>query len=125
MSMEHQVTTYVRIYSDDAGETHFDEVAVSVTLTTPALQVLFASPIETRRALFCRLRGDLVGGWHPAPSRQFFVLLSGEIEGQVSDGDLRRFGPGAVLLLEDLTGRGHTNRVVGGVDAEAMLVSFA
>ena len=122
--MSREVTTYIRIHSDDSGETHFDEVAGSATPPTPAPPALFASPIETRRVMFCRLRGDLVVGRHPAPASHFFVLLSGEIEGQVSDGDLRRFGPGAVLLLEDLTGRGHTTRAVGGAGAQAMLVSL-
>jgi quercetin dioxygenase-like cupin family protein len=39
--------------------------------------------------------------------------LSGEIEAEVSDGEVRRFGPGAVILLEDTSGPGHITRVVG------------
>ncbi len=31
----------------------------------------------------------------------------------VGDGTSRRFGPGDVMLAEDLTGRGHTTRVHG------------
>ena len=31
----------------------------------------------------------------------------------LGDGSLHRFGPGHVTLAEDLTGRGHTTRVVG------------
>jgi hypothetical protein len=30
-------------------------------------------------------------------------------------GTTRRFGPGDVVLADDLTGRGHTTRTVGGV----------
>ena len=30
-----------------------------------------------------------------------------------SDGAVRRFGPGAIFLVEDLTGKGHTTRAVG------------
>lgn len=53
---------------------------------------------------------------HPSPQRQFFCLLSGELEAIASDGETRRFGPGGLLLLEDTTGAGHATRVVGGTD---------
>jgi len=32
----------------------------------------------------------------------------------IGDGTTRRFGPGDVVLADDLTGRGHTTRSVGG-----------
>ena len=41
------------------------------------------------------------------------LYLSGEIEAEVSDGDVRRFGPGSITLVEDLSGKGHASRVVG------------
>ena len=31
----------------------------------------------------------------------------------VGDGTIQRVGPGDVLLAEDLTGQGHTTRVIG------------
>jgi hypothetical protein len=37
----------------------------------------------------------------------------GEVEIGLGDGTTHRFGPGHVTLAEDLTGRGHTTRVVG------------
>ena len=54
--------------------------------------------------------------WHNAPWRQYVVTLSGTWEIETSDGDIRRFGPGDVLLAEDLTGKGHVNRVDGLVE---------
>ena len=39
--------------------------------------------------------------------------LAGELEVQVSDGMVRTFGPGSVVLVEDMEGRGHVSRVVG------------
>jgi hypothetical protein len=53
------------------------------------------------------------------PSRQLHIYLSGEIEGQVSDGETRRFGPGTVALVEDTTGKGHISKVVG--DKEVLI----
>jgi hypothetical protein len=33
---------------------------------------------------------------------------------EVSDGEIRRFGPGDVTLVEDVTGKGHITRSLGG-----------
>ena len=51
--------------------------------------------------------------WHNAPRRQFVITLSGEAEIGLGDGSVHRFGPGHANLVEDLTGKGHTTRVVG------------
>jgi quercetin dioxygenase-like cupin family protein len=53
------------------------------------------------------------GDWHPAPRKQYMFCLSGELEVEVSDGEIRRFNPGSVILLEDTSGKGHVSRVVG------------
>ena len=41
------------------------------------------------------------------------ITLEGEVEIGLGDGTTHRFGPGHVTLAEDLTGKGHTTRVVG------------
>ena len=51
--------------------------------------------------------------WHPAPRRQWVIILSGELEIGLGDGSVRRFGPGDARLVEDTTGHGHTTRVIG------------
>ena len=51
--------------------------------------------------------------WHPTPKRQFIIYLSGTIEAEVSDGEIRQFGPGSITLVEDTSGKGHKSRVVG------------
>ena len=50
--------------------------------------------------------------WHPAPRRQYVIILSGQLEIGLGDGTTRRFGPGDARLVEDTTGQGHTTRVV-------------
>ena len=44
------------------------------------------------------------------------MTVSGEYEVSVGDGVTRRFPPGAVLVLEDTTGMGHSTRVVSAQD---------
>ncbi len=38
------------------------------------------------------------------------------------DGEVRRFGPGRIILMDDLTGKGHITRAVGDVDHIALTI---
>ncbi len=51
--------------------------------------------------------------WHPAPRRQFVIILSGQLEIGLGDGSKHVFGPGSARLVEDTTGQGHTTAVYG------------
>jgi len=52
--------------------------------------------------------------WHPAPRRQYIINLDGGVEITVSDGEKRVIGAGEVLLVEDVTGKGHLSKAVAG-----------
>jgi hypothetical protein len=54
--------------------------------------------------------GESAIAWHPAPRRQYLLYLNGFTEIEVGSGEIRRLGPGGLLLAEDLTGRGHLTR---------------
>ena len=68
-------------------------------------------------------------GWdsppHPAPARQWVVMIQGIVEATTTDGEARRFGPGAAVLLEDTAGVGHRTRVVGDEPWLAIVVVLA
>ncbi|MFW9925434.1 MAG: hypothetical protein ACFFDM_01575, partial [Candidatus Thorarchaeota archaeon] len=64
------------------------------------------------------------GDWHPTPKRQMFVYISGKMEAQVSDGEVRIFGPGSVTLVEDTTGKGHKSRVIGDQDVLTIVIQL-
>ena len=96
---------FTRMYTGADGKTHID----ALTLDSPILSsMLEAEGISFRSAA----PGNFID-WHPAPRRQFVITLSGEAEIGLEDGSLHRCGPGHVTLAEDLTGKGHTTRVVG------------
>ena len=97
-----------RLYSGDDGETHVELMSLESHPELAELQK--ASGIVFRSAE----PGNFLD-WHPAPRRQFVITISGEVEIGLGDGTVHRFGPGHVNLAEDLTGRGHTTRVVGDV----------
>jgi len=108
---------YVRIYSDADGETHFADVVLD--LAEPATpgetaRIAVAEPLDVERLTFRRVLEEASSTVpHNAPRRQVIVLLAGEIEVEVSDGEVRRFGPGDVTLVEDTTGKGHITRSLG------------
>ncbi len=98
---------YVRIYSGEDGQSHFEVLSPPTgPVEQPPMQP--ASGITFRRFE----PGEFID-WHPAPRRQYVITLSGQVEIGIGDGTVRPFGPGDVLLAEDLTGKGHTSRVVG------------
>jgi hypothetical protein len=59
-----------------------------------------------------RAAGELQD-WHPAPQRQFVIILSGSLEIGFEDGSKKVFGPGDARLVEDTTGKGHTTVALG------------
>ncbi|MEV6099679.1 hypothetical protein [Nocardia sp. NPDC051981] len=62
---------------------------------------------------------------HPAPARQWVVMLRGVIEVTTSDGERRRFAPGDLVLAADTEGRGHTTVAVGEPPFEALFIPTA
>ena len=97
----------VRIYTGDDGQSHFEEVDME---TGPHP---WGELREATGVIFNRSQVGSFSDWHNAPRRQFVITLSGAMEIGIADGTLRQFGPGSVLLADDLTGQGHTTRTVG------------
>jgi hypothetical protein len=124
-SQNDSVISYVRIYADDQGESHFEDVDVSLSLVevAPGISPLFASAFEeASRYGFLRAEPGWSEDWHAAPQRQFLVYLAGVTEFRVSDGEVRRLGAGTILLAEDTLGKGHISEVVGEEGVVAVLV---
>ena len=118
---------YTRVYCDRAGESHFEEVSVPlapVDLAPPAPPLHLAAPIPAERLIPAEFPHGWTGTWHPAPRRQFYFQLSGTLEVKVSDGQVRRFGTGSLILLEDTTGKGHCTRVLGDAVVKGVFVQL-
>ena len=105
---------YVRIFADADGESHFEDAAmplVAADLAPPAKPMPLSEPVSAARIIHFKAPQDLSGSaWHPAPKRQFMYVLAGTVEITVSDGEMRAFGPGSIVLVEDTTGKGHSGR---------------
>ena len=70
-----------------------------------------SAAVGAERVVFVGFAAGWEGVWHPSPVRQFAFILRGVFEVGVSDGEGRSLGAGAVVLLDDTTGRGHTTRI--------------
>jgi hypothetical protein len=108
-------TQYVRLYADSDGESHFSDEEMELTAVNfapPAPPINISASTPAKHFALLNSPEGWFGDWHPTPYRQFFFLLSGKVETGVSDGEVRLFGPGSILLVEDTTGRGHTSRVI-------------
>jgi hypothetical protein len=108
--------TYHRIYTDPRGDSHFDVVTVEQSLVQaapPAAQFYVSEDRPASKYRFYTFEPGWIGELHPAPTRQFLALLSGAVEMETTDGTVRRFASGDLVLLEDTSGKGHVTRNVG------------
>ena len=115
---------YIRVFSDDAGESHIK------TATIPVQSERFAPPAPpldvsavSRAAGWNLLRftADWVGGSHCTPYRQWMFLMAGQATVHASDGSHCDLRAGSICLLEDTRGKGHLTTIIGG--EEVLLVA--
>jgi quercetin dioxygenase-like cupin family protein len=95
-----------RLYNGDDGKSRIEDQSLTS-------HPLLTSPQTAAHIVFNQLSAGTFIDWHPAPRRQYVIILSGQLEIGLGDGSVRQFGPGDARLVEDTTGHGHTTRVVG------------
>jgi len=115
---------YTRIYAGPDGESHFEDLDVPLTevpYAPPAPPFFVSQATPASAVALTSLPAGWRGDWHPSPRLQWWFQLDGELDVRTSDGDSRHFGPGAIVRVEDTTGRGHTTTVVS---ADAVLAVY-
>jgi hypothetical protein len=95
-----------RLYTGPDGQSHIEPI--DIDKKADWLKGLPTTQISFR----VWPKGEFLD-WHPAPRRQFVIILSGQLEIGCGDGTKQIFGPGDARLVEDTTGKGHTTRVLG------------
>ena len=105
----------LRIYATPDGESHFGEVEipmnamVTVAPGAKAFQVsnrYLASSVEFTQIPAGMRQVD----WHTVPTRNLSVRLTGAVEYETSDGEVRHVSAGEFMLVEDTHGKGHLSR---------------
>ena len=93
------------------GDTNLEQREASYVQNVPP--VLVSQPLPVEGLVVVTVPEDIRSTeLHPAPRRQFVIVLDGVFEIETSDGDRRTLSEGGLVLLEDTTGRGHVTRVL-------------
>jgi hypothetical protein len=101
--------TCLRIFADAAGETHMEDVDIALRprklfKDNPPLRL--SDNFSASWFNICHVPAGICEvDWHNPPQRLLVLWLTGEVEFQTSDGNVRRLAAGSVVLAEDTTGR--------------------
>jgi hypothetical protein len=131
-----RVLSFTHLWADANGVSHFRDEKLSfeaatpenptagtTSRTNPDPEALVALPLRgATGATFLYLKRAAVEDWHRAPRRMYLIAVQGMSEVTASDGEVRRFGLGSIVLMDDLTGKGHITRAVGNVDHIALTI---
>lgn len=107
---------YTHLYVDTNGDSRFEDARLPMDedASGPGVAELVSGDQLVGALRFLRLPPGWFQEQRPAHNRRWLLVLSGVMDVEASDGEVRRFGPGSVLLVEDTHGLGHRGRVVGG-----------
>jgi hypothetical protein len=124
-----QQAKYMRIYSDENGESHFEDLEMPLTpvdFAPPAAPLNIAQFLPATQTLWVGMPAGWAGdALHPTPRRQIFCVVQGEYEVTTSDGTIRAFPVGSVGLFEDTAGKGHSTRITSEGDGLLFAVVLA
>jgi hypothetical protein len=100
------------LYCDPNGESHWRDVEVQWVEESNFSKL--SARLPANGIIFRETSGDYDLSWHPAPRRQYIINLDGGVQITASDGEARVINAGEVVLVEDITGKGHLSKSVGG-----------
>jgi quercetin dioxygenase-like cupin family protein len=108
------------MYTGGDGQTHSEQIDIKLMPRSAGGD--WSEEFKASGVRFLRRPPGTVEDWHPAPQRQYGITLSGRGEVEVAGGQKIRLEPGRILLIDDLTGKGHVTRTVGREDWVSVLV---
>jgi hypothetical protein len=100
------------LYVDDKGQSHFRDIEVEWSEEGRGGKM--SKRLPATGIIFRETAGEYDLDWHPAPRRQYIINLDAGVQITASDGESRVIGAGEVILVEDVTGKGHLSKAVGG-----------
>jgi len=112
-----------RLFTGSDGQTHAEEIELELGPGEGSTEL--TEMAKATGAQFRRQAPNYFEDWHTAPRRQYVVTLSGQGEIEIGGGKRIPLGPGRILLVEDLTGRGHISRGVGAADRISLVIPLA
>ena len=111
-----------RLYTGADNESHFEDIEIELN-NAGEIGELF-DKVDATGIIFRRTGPDYDYDWHNAPRRQYIIMLDGAVDVEVGDGTVRRFSTGDILLVEDVTGRGHKSSAVNNQPRTSVFVTL-
>ena len=99
------------LYTDANGESHFRDIDIEWAEERRGSKLSKCLPATG--IIFRETKADYDLSWHPAPRRQYIVNLDAGVRITASDGESRVINAGEVILVEDVTGKGHQSQGLG------------
>jgi len=124
-AQERAAVEAIRLYTGADELSHVEEADVKFFPVTGAPPTVEESEHMLSKSYVVRLAPGFFEDWHNADVRRYVIPVSGRAEIEVAGGQKFLAEPGRIYLAEDLTGKGHTFRVVGANDWVALFVDFA
>ncbi|MGI4749315.1 MAG: hypothetical protein ACRYFB_01675 [Janthinobacterium lividum] len=107
------ITAYQLITGAD-GHSHIIKGHVAEHFTSKAISIHFKETAAGSNY-----------SWHPAPTTQFVLTLTGTLEFTVFSGEKFLVKAGEVLIAMDTTGSGHTWQMLGNEPWKRAYITFA
>jgi hypothetical protein len=110
-SYEAPVLDMVRIYTGADGLSHAEPMPLAGQTSTYLGAVLHQFALgDPSNVVIVSGPPDFHIPQHPAPYREFFLILAGSSVIELSDGTEQPLTPGSMVFFEDVTGPGHAGR---------------
>ena len=106
-----------RFITTDDGGSRFTDIDIPVSnprKDADGHTLLLSNAYTSPNVQFAELPAGMSQTWHNAPARQIVVVLSGVLEVTTTDGQSRQWRAGEAFLADDVTGKGHLTRTIGG-----------
>jgi hypothetical protein len=111
-----------RLFTNGDGDSMFETIEIKLT---PAGEIgSLSRRYAVQDLIFRETGGDYNYDFHNAPEKQFIIMLDGEIEIETSLGVKRNFRTGDILLVEDVTGKGHRSRSIDGAKRRSLFITL-
>jgi hypothetical protein len=98
------------LYEDENGASHWRDIEIEWVQESPGGKL--SAPIPVSALIFRETPPSYDLDWHPAPRRQYIINLVGGVQLTASDGEARVIEAGEVILVEDISGKGHLSKSV-------------
>ncbi len=111
-----------RLYTGADNESHFEDIEIELNNAGEIGEL--SDKVDATGIIFRRTGPDYDYDWHNAPRRQYIIMLDGAVDVEIGDGTVQRFSTGDILLVEDVTGRGHKSSAVNNQPRTSVFVTL-